>query len=193
MGTAAAIALGFLAALAWLAWAALYGSRETAGIVGLVAGPVGELPARVTVRGALRDAAIVHNLDPAWLDALGWVESRWNLAAVNQAGADGARGGAWGPTQITARTARAWGYGGPMEDLTSDPTLAADLTAAMVADGFAERGGMLYHFGRPTSLAQVGAVWNAGRLPGDPSLPIATGAYIGRLESAADTLPGMVA
>lgn len=147
------------------------------------------LPARERVRSSLRAAAERHGLDPDWLDALGWIESRWDGSAVNMTGGDLARGGAWGPTQITATTARAFGYTGPMEALTEDPDQAAELTAKMVEAGFAERAGKVYFYGRPTSADQVASVWNAGRLPGDPTLPGMTVGYMSRLAMALNDLP----
>ena len=128
---------------------------------------------RQRIRRALRTAFEDFELDPAWGEALGETESGLQ-PAVNMTGGDLARGGSFGPTQISQKTARAFGYKGAMETLNTDPELAADLTAAMVADGFAERGGAIYHYGRPLSFDQMLAVWNAGRLDSDPALPIIT-------------------
>jgi soluble lytic murein transglycosylase-like protein len=109
---------------------------------------------RRKVRLALRAAARRHGIDPDIMDALGRVESGWNLRAVNLSGPDGARGGAWGPTQITARTAAAHGYSGPMSAFTTDPDLAAEWSARIMA---ARPGGP------PRTVEDAAAWWNAGR------------------------------
>lgn len=79
---------------------------------------IGYLPAkgldfsmnRNDVRVALRVAAVRGGYDPDWFDAIACVESDWNLGATNLEGADGKRGGAWGPMQMTSATAVALGY-----------------------------------------------------------------------------------
>ncbi len=129
---------------------------------------------RKTVAKMLRDAFERHGMPGVWGEALGRQESGLSWSATNKAGADGARGGAWGPTQITATTARAWGYTGPMEDLARSPELAAELTAQMAAGGFAERGGRTYSYGTPDTFEQLCAIWNAGRTLDDPNLPSST-------------------
>lgn len=106
------------------------------------------------VRRALREAGVMQNVDPDILEAIGYVESRWRLGAVNKSGPDGARGGAFGPTQITEKTARAHGYTGPMEALTTDAALAARLTATIMRN----RPG-----GPPKTIQDAAAWWNAGR------------------------------
>lgn len=110
---------------------------------------------RAATRRALRDAATRYGLRPDYVDAIGWVESRWDVAAVNMAGTDGARGGAHGVTQITERTARDHGYTGTMEALRKDAVLAADWTGRILSAA---------HKRRPlTTLADYAAAWNAGR------------------------------
>jgi len=118
---------------------------------------------RRSVQDALEAAAARYALPPEWLVALGITESELDLSAVNQTGPDADRGGSWGPTQISAQTARAFGYTGPMEALTRNVELAADLTARMINEGFAERGGQVYRYGTPSSFEDMIAVWNAGR------------------------------
>lgn len=157
-------------------WVAAWGGPGTAPLA-LGGSIVALLPERARVRVALRSAAVRYGLNPDWLDVLGWHESRWRLAAVNNAGGDGARGGAWGPTQITEKTARGFGYEGPMSDLTFDPDLAADLTARMIAER------------APASLADLAAFWNAGRRADDPALPASTRVYIAQIEGEAANLP----
>lgn len=175
-------------AAAVFAYLAGWGSSGSAGLTTIAQGAVALLPGRDGVRQALRAAAVRYGIDPDWLDALGWQESRWNAAAVNNTGGDAARGGSYGPTQISATTARAFGYQGDMDAL-SDPSLAAELTAQMVSQGFAERSGVVYRYGPPASLEQLAAVWNAGRLDTDPALPLSTDGYIASITAAADTLP----
>ncbi len=127
-----------------------------AAIVGLVAlgGGAAVVVSKKRVRRALREAGVKQDVDPDILDALGYVESRWRLSAVNMSGSDGARGGAWGPTQITERTARAHGYTGPMSAFTKDPDLAAYWTAKIMR---ARPGGP------PERIEDASAWWNAGR------------------------------
>jgi soluble lytic murein transglycosylase-like protein len=125
-----------------------------------------------TLRAALEAAAERQGIPPTWLVALGETESGLDAGAVNLTGGDLARGGSWGPTQISARTARAFGYTGPMQAL-SDPELAADLTARMVAEGFAEKSTRpadpesppftIERYGTPASFEDLLAVWNAGK------------------------------
>jgi soluble lytic murein transglycosylase-like protein len=108
---------------------------------------------RARVRKALRDAARRLGVDPDLPDAIGYVESRWR-PATNLSGPDGARGGAWGPTQITERTARDHGFGGDMAELNASPELAAEWTSRILA---ARPGGP------PRTIQDAAAWWNAGR------------------------------
>lgn len=175
--TYSVLAGGAIAAVAVLAWIAARGGSDSAPLAfgGAV---VALLPERERVRIALRRAAIERGINPDFLDVLGYHESRWRLGAVNQAGNDGKRGGAWGPTQITERTARGYGYTGAMEALTLDPDLAAGLTAAMLSDG-CDCG----------SIETIAAYWNAGRKPTDPRLPDSTRRYIDAIAKELDNLP----
>ncbi len=110
---------------------------------------------RDRIRRALRDASASYGLDPDYLDAICYVESRWRMNVTNMSGNDGGRGGAWGPTQITETTARAFGYAGDMAALLSDPDLAASLSAQILSAG------------NPADFAEAVAVWNAGRYGAD--------------------------
>lgn len=126
----------------------------------LTAGAAIVLPKVITeeqrrIRRALREAASKHGVAPDIVDAIGYVESRWKMGAVNKSGADGARGGAWGPTQITERTARAHGYTGPMEALTQSAQLAGEWTARILK---ARPGGV------PKSVEDAAAWWNGGKV-----------------------------
>lgn len=140
-----------------------------------VAGGTVVVKDRAAVREALRLRARLAGVSEDWLEALGETETRlgaWGF--LNDTGADAVRGGSWGPTQISARTARAWGYDGPMEALTEDMDLAAQLTADMVAAGFAELTPTSYlrdhpdapyrpvRYGPPATFEDAMAVWNAG-------------------------------
>jgi hypothetical protein len=140
------------------------------------------VPRRRDARAALEAAADRYGLPREWLVALGETETRLDPSQVNRTGPDGERGGSWGVTQISARTARAFGYPGPMEDLL-DPVAAAELSAQMIAAGFAERSSnpadpeagpfRPVNFGMPQTFEDMLAVWNAGRryadLPADGS------------------------
>lgn len=170
------------------AWVALYGGRETVP-PSIVADAVSALlPERERVREALRAAgerflSAYNSAWPTWLDALGLVESRWRLGAVNRSGTDGARGGAWGPTQITEWTARGVGYGGDMEALTSDPELAVEWTARIMLS----RPG-----GPPPTPEDAAAWWNAGRTSFDalPEDHVTRTAYAPRFLSAIEGIEG---
>jgi len=131
---------------------------------------------RATVREALRLRARLAGVSEDWLEALGETETKLGaFGLVNNSGTDAVRGGSWGPTQISARTARAWGYDGPMEALTTDMDLAARLTAEMVAAGFAELTATAtlraepdapyrpVRYGPPATFHDLIAVWNTGR------------------------------
>jgi hypothetical protein len=102
------------------------------------------------VRNALRNAAASYGLDPDWVDAIGKTESGWKVGALNAEGPDAARGGAFGPTQITEETARAFGYEGDMNALRADPALAADWTCRIIAAGHCQ------------SFEDLCAWWNGG-------------------------------
>lgn len=130
---------------------------------------------RSKIAALLRDAFRRYGLPPAWGEALGRVESGLRAGAVNLSGPDGARGGAWGPTQITEKTARAHGYTGPIADLTTDPALAAEWTARIAAAG------------RPATLDDLGAWWNAGRRTAAQLPPghVTLTTYLPRLRAAA--------
>jgi len=100
-------------------------------------------------------------------------------AAVNT-GPDGARGGAWGLTQITEKTARGYGYMGSMSALLDDPQLAASLSATIA------------NAGNPATIEDLGAWWNAGRKRAAdlPEGHVTATTYIPRLKAALDKLEG---
>lgn len=132
------------------------------------------LPGRDDVRKALRSAASAYGIDPNWPDAIAWVESRWNPAATNLTGNDASRGGAYGATQITDKTARNYGYTGEMMALTTDLALMADLTMQIMSAG------------PQASFEDACAWWNAGKtsaanLPSNGSTAIT---YIPRAQAA---------
>lgn len=116
------------------------------------------------VRRAARQAEQTAGLTPGIIEAIGYVESRWRMGAVNKSGADGARGGSWGPFQLSEKTARAYGYTGPMEEMTRD----ADTAALWCANIMLARPG-----GPPRTVEEAAAWWNAGR-PTTLNLPAIT-------------------
>jgi len=148
---------------------------------------------------ALTAAAERQGIPPSWLLALAEAESGQVLSAVNRSGADMDRGGSFGPTQISARTARAFGYTGPMEALTENPELAADLTARMVAEGFGERSTNRdapesppfrpVRFGTPASFEDMLSVWNSGRPYSEAPVSTRT-VYIPRALAALSAIEG---
>jgi hypothetical protein len=111
---------------------------------------------RSKAREALCAAATRHALVPEFVEAIGKVETNWVSNLVNQTGRDAKRGGAWGVTQITERTARAHGYTGPMEAFIADVELAAEWTGRILSEAK-----------DLTTLADYCAAWNAGRYDAD--------------------------
>jgi soluble lytic murein transglycosylase-like protein len=107
-----------------------------------------------SIRRAARAAAQSYGVDPDLVEAVGWVESRWRLDAVNDTGADAARGGSWGPFQLSEKTARSYGYAGAMTAFTEDANLAASWCALILS----KRPG-----GPPATVEEAAAWWNAGR------------------------------
>lgn len=129
----------------------------------------------------LRAAAERYGLPGDWLVAIGLVESRLDPSATNGAGADGARGGAWGATQITLKTAAAYGWTGTGAELAADPDAQAELTAKILADG------------APGTIEDACAWWNAGRKRA-ASLPaghVTATTYIPRVVAALDLAPAI--
>lgn len=135
------------------------------------------------VRRAARQAEQLAGLTPGIIEAIGYVESRWRMSAVNKSGADGARGGSWGPFQLSEMTARAYGYAGPMEEFTQDP----DTAALWCANILMARPG-----GPPTNTNDAAAWWNGGRTT-FAALPVTNTArtdYAPKLASALDLVRG---
>lgn len=129
------------------------------------------------VRAALRSAARTYGINPDIMDALGKVETGWKLGVANLTGTDLARGGSWGPTQISEKTARAYGYAGDMQAINTDPELSAQWTAIILA---ARPGGA------PLTIEDASAWWNAGRTSASVgTLPASTrDVYIPRARTA---------
>lgn len=112
-------------------------------------------PEQQRVRAHLREGANRGGLEPDYVEAIGYVETEWRLGLTNMTGRDGARGGAWGPTQITEKTVRTLGYTGPMQAFNEDPYLAATWTAIILND---------HRKRKPlVTLADYVAAWNAGK------------------------------
>lgn len=106
------------------------------------------------LRAIFADWAGRAGIDPDLVDAMLFVESDYDPSAVNLTGRDGARGGSYGPTQISAKTAAAYGYTGDPAEFARDASLAAQWTMKILQ---ARPGGA------PTSVDDVAAWWNAGR------------------------------
>jgi soluble lytic murein transglycosylase-like protein len=136
-----------------LAW--LIAAAAALLLLGGGAAVVVTLSERDRLRVALRAASARYNLPPEWLDAIAKVESSWRMGLVNGTGADGKRGGSWGPTQISQKTARASGYTGPMEAIRDDPEVAAEWSARILAAS------------SPRDFADAVAAWNAGKYHAD--------------------------
>jgi hypothetical protein len=152
-----------------------------------------------SAREALTIAGAKYGIPSGWLVALGLTETDLDPSAVNDTGPDRDRGGSWGVTQISARTARAFGYTGPMATLTEDVNLAAELTAQMVSAGFAERSSNKaapesgpfkpIYYGMPQTFEDMLSIWNAGRLyseldPGNAAQAGTLATYIPRGQDA---------
>lgn len=108
-------------------------------------------PSRRRVRETLRSASVDGGINPNWLDAIGFVESRWNPNAVNLTGGDLVRGGSYGATQMSWKTLQAIGYGG-----TKEQFLASIDEQAKWSVIYLKRGNV-------QTFADAVAWWNAGR------------------------------
>lgn len=116
-------------------------------------------PEQQRVRAHLRDGAGRGGLEADFLEVIGYVESQWRMNQRNLVGPDGARGGSYGPTQISQQTARDHGYTGSMEKFCEDPYLAATWTARILNDKRLQM--------PMVTLADYVAKWNAGRYDAD--------------------------
>lgn len=105
------------------------------------------------VRRTFADWAGRAGIDSDLVLAIVEVESRARLDVVNLSGRDGARGGSYGPTQISAKTAKAFGFTGDPMDFTRDANLAAEWTMKILR---ARPGGP------PTNTNDAAAWWNGG-------------------------------
>lgn len=114
------------------------------------------LPGRQAVRDALRTAAQARSLDPAIPDAIGWVESRWDLSAIGDGGES------LGPTQIRRTTLARNGYDGDPMEITRNPILAAEWTARLLTAGAFNAEGVALR-STPATLDDAIAWWNAGK------------------------------
>jgi soluble lytic murein transglycosylase-like protein len=92
-------------------------------------------------------------VDPAVFLGIIQVESRWNPSATNLVGPDAARGGAYGLTQLTLKTARALEPSITPEQLL-DPVTNLRVAGLLLKDN-RRRGGALW--------PDVAAMWNSGR------------------------------
>lgn len=129
------------------------------------------------LRERLRQAAERLGIPAEWLFGMARIESNWNPDAVNNAGPDGARGGAWGLLQITLKTARSYGFAGEPEGLL-DPATHIELAEVYISS---RPGGV------PRSLADLAAWWNAGRTSFNALPATSTArAYAAKLADAAE-------
>lgn len=130
----------------WLLGAAvvafLFWSRRKA--VASSSDPLFELAVR-TAQGA--------GVDPAVFLGIIEVESNWNAKATNLVGADAGRGGAFGLTQMTLKTARAFDPSITGDDLL-DPVTNLRIAGLLLAEN-AMRGS--------PEWPDVAAMWNSGR------------------------------
>lgn len=112
----------------------------------------GSSSASPDVRELARNVAIRAGVDPnVWL-AMITVESNWNPDAVNQGPGDAARGGAWGLSQITVKTAQA------VEPGITGPELLDVDTHLRVAEA------LLTDIAARALVAEdVPSLWNSGR------------------------------
>lgn len=131
-------------------------------------------------RRAIRRVAIAQGVDPDWIDAIAHVESNWNPTAVNNTGADAARGGSYGCLQLSMATAQSAGFTGQSQDLLDPSTVA--LYFCKIQKG--RPGGLA------DSLEDMCAYWNAGKLTADdPKLPSSTkNDYIPRAVAALESI-----
>lgn len=145
--------------LPWWAWVLVVVGVVVVIPGGVVVGGkliVDKLTEKGRVRKALREAAVMFGLYPDFVDAIGKVEGpNWTLNARSTDPRDEARGGSYGPTQISEKTARGHGYTGDMEEFRRDPELAARWTAIILRAAEDRR-----HL---ETLADYVAAWNAGR------------------------------
>ena len=92
---------------------------------------------RMTLAGAVLEAGAAYDVDPLWLLAVAYAESRWNLNIK-----PGDRGRSFGVFQIQINTAKAVDFGGFLEDkmsyrrkafvsLLEDPWCAARIAGAL--------------------------------------------------------------
>lgn len=92
-------------------------------------------------------------VDPAIFLGIIEVESGWNPRATNLSGPDAARGGAFGLTQMTLRTARAFEPSITGDELL-DPNTNLRIAGLLLAEN-ARRGSPMW--------PDVAAMWNSGR------------------------------
>jgi hypothetical protein len=109
------------------------------------------LPSRAATRATLRTRFTDKGLNPDWIDAIAYVESRWNPNAVNKTAGDLKRGGAFGATQMTMQTLREMGYTGTEEEYLADISLQGFYSAQYMAKS------------NPATFHDACAWWNAGR------------------------------
>jgi len=121
------------------------------------------------------DTALGANVDPAILLGIIKVESNWDARATNLVGPDGARGGAYGLTQMTLRTARAFDPDVTGEELL-DPVVNLRFAGLLLAENRARAG---------ADWRDVAAMWNSGR-PFDSAPEVTRYRYVPKVLEAAN-------
>ncbi len=121
------------------------------------------------------DTALSAGVDPAILLGIIKVESNWNPGATNLVGPDGARGGAYGLTQMTLRTARAFDPDVTGEQLL-DPVTNLRFAGLLLADNRSRAG---------ADWRDVAAMWNSGR-PFDQAPEVTRYRYVPKVLEAAN-------
>lgn len=108
---------------------------------------------RAELEELVRDAASRAGVPFPVLAAIVDIESSWNADAKNLTGGDAARGGAYGLSQLTLRTARAFDPNVTPEQLL-EPGKHLELAAKLMADNAR----------RSRDPKDLAAMWNSGKV-----------------------------
>lgn len=120
------------------------------------------------------EIAVSRGCDPRLLLATIDTESNWVASAVNDGPGDAARGGAWGLTQITLKTAidvddqngGEWGRVCPGRDPRTllDPWWCLTLSSHLLRENAAHAAAAGFEVGTELHAANVASLYNSGRL-----------------------------
>lgn len=127
---------------------------------------------RADLERLVRAAASTAGVDYATLAAIVEIESRWRPDARNETGTDAARGGAYGLTQMTLRTAQALRPGTSREYLLT-PEGNLDVAAQLMRDNAR----------RSRDPKDLAAMWNSGKVF-DKAPEVTRETYVPRFLSA---------